>query len=171
VWVPLRTRHLVALLLFPSLSCTLCKERHLISPLFNRLHTLCTNRCTEIRPILVLFCRLRTLAKTMGGVLLRSVRLFALLLFPSLSCTLGKDRQLIFLFLNSFRTLCQKHPGVPQLFPIRNSPHRQPPHVPRQSHPTTKNLPGCLSPCTMEMVTMETSEPHRLPPQLACGRY
>src|SRR2546421_2608740 len=42
-------------------------------------------------------------------------------LFPSLFC---RVRQLISLFLNSFRTLCQKHRGVRQLF---FTPRRLPP--------------------------------------------
>ena len=34
-------------------------------------------------------------------------------------------------------------------------------HVPCQSHPTTIPAPRCLHPCTMEIGSMETREPHR----------
>ena len=44
-----------------------------ILSLFSGLHTLCTNRRTEFRPNFFLFFRLRTLAKTMGGVPLRAL--------------------------------------------------------------------------------------------------
>jgi len=49
-----------------------------------------------------------------------------------------------------------------------------PPTVPPQSHLTTIPAPGCLHPCTMEIVTMEwlgwnRREPHRKLLQLVCG--
>jgi len=44
----------------------------------------------------------------MGGVPIRAPHPFALLLFPLLFC---RARQLISLFLNSFRTLCQNTLG------------------------------------------------------------
>ena len=63
------------------LDCPRVKFAFLTSPvfpalrilsLFSGLHTLCTNRRIEFRPNLFLFFRLRTLAKTMGGVPLRA---------------------------------------------------------------------------------------------------
>ena len=50
----------------------------------------------------------------MSGIVILPPPPFALLLFPSLFC---RARQLIFLFLNSFRTLCQNNRGVPQSAP------------------------------------------------------